>query len=151
MTSQLLRVFMVAVVFATSGLGAALACNGAQAFAGGDHAAHHHGSHGHNGASDASAHDGASAHGDTSLHDHDPVMATAADLSEGDRPDSFGFLDCDGCPHMHAHCCASMAISAGDYGLKLSYATSMLVLEASAPLPLGQLFYPLLRPPSATA
>lgn len=145
MTSQLLRVFMVAVVFATSGLGAALACNGAQAFAGGDHAAHHHGSHGHNGASDASA------HGDTSLHDHDPVMATAADLSEEDRPDSFGFLDCDGCPHMHAHCCASMAISAGDYGLKLSYATSMLVLEASAPLPLGQLFYPLLRPPSATA
>lgn len=146
MTSQLLRVFMVAVVFATGGLGGALACNDTLALAGGDHATHDHGPHGHNGTSDASAHGAASA------HDHDPVMTqAAADLSDGDRPGAFGLLDCDGCPHMHAHCCASMAIPAGDYGLKLSYATSMLVLEASAPLPLGQLFYPLLRPPSATA
>lgn len=139
MTSQLLRVFMVAVVFATGSLSGALACGDTLAFAGGDHAAHDHGAHGHHGA------------GEASLQDRDEIASEAvADLSDGDPLGSFGLLDCDGCPHMHAHCCASIAIPAGDYGLKLSYAASMRMLEASAPLLLGQHFYPLLRPPSAT-
>ena len=140
MMSQLLRVFMVAVVFAAGSLSGALACDVTLAFAGGGHAAHDHGPHEHAAASETS-----------SEHHHAVVTETVADVSDGDRDGAVGLLDCDGCPHMHAHCCASMAIPAGDYGLKLSFATRLLVLEASAPLALGQLFYPLLRPPSATA
>lgn len=114
-----------------------MACSDTGAFAGGDHAAHDHAAHGHHDAREASLQDAI-------------ASESIADLADGDRPGSSGLLDCDGCPHMHVHCCASMAIPAGDYGLKLGYAASMRISEASAPLPLGQHFYPLLRPPSAS-
>lgn len=140
MMSQFLRVFLVAVVFATGSLSGALACGDTGALAGIDHAGHDHGTHVHG------------PDNETLSEAHHAVLTeTVADPSDVDRDGIFGLLDCDGCPHMHAHCCAQMAIPAGDYGLKLSHATSTRVSEAAAPLLLGQLFYPLLRPPSATA
>ncbi|AHB49809.1 hypothetical protein W911_00975 [Hyphomicrobium nitrativorans NL23] len=133
---------MVAVVFATGSLSGALACDDTVAIrdhAAHDHATHDHGRHGPDSAGKASLQE-----------DRASASEAVAELLGGEPSGSFGLLDCDGCPHMHAHCCASMAIPAGDYGLKRVYAASMRMLEASAPLPLGQHFYPLLRPPSAS-
>lgn len=122
---------MVAVVFATGGLNGALACTDIGAAHGDIHiAAHEHG------------------HDDHHAHDLD---ASAGDASSESGQMQSGLVDCDDCLHMHVHCCATSAMPASDYGLKLVFAHGMPLPEQGSLLPLGQLFYPLLRPPRAAA
>lgn len=151
---QFLRLSMVAVIFATSSLSGALACGEADLL-GSIHApagssVHDHGTSGRHSAYDHAAYDGGT--NERVGEDHHAIAAESMpDRSAWDRQGPAGLTDCDGCPHMHVHCCAWLAIPADDGSLKLGYAAGVPVLEAGAPLLLGQLFYPLLRPPSATA
>lgn len=128
--------FLVAVVFAAGGLNGAFACTDIGAAGTDIHvAAHDHGAHA----------DGLGA------HDHDAHEAGAlGDPSDGASHVPSG-MDCDDCPHMHVHCCASTAVPPGDYGLKLAFSSGLPSAEKGSLLPLGQLFYPLLRPPRAAA
>lgn len=147
MTCQILRSLMVAVVFATGSLGSALACTETRAFEAESHAAQEHVRDAHH------VHD---SHGDgrVSVHAFDVGAIHAghgAEHHHEHREGPSGPTGCDGCPHVHAHCCATTAMPVGDCGLRPALALGVPAPEAGAPLPLGQLFYPLLRPPSAAA
>ncbi len=122
--------FMVAVVFAAGAINGAFACTDVFATGGDMHIA---------------AHD----HGDHELHDHAAREFGANAIPADDTNGAPSVLDCDGCPHIHVHCCASTAMPAGDYGLKLVFSSGLPMPEEGSLLPLGQLSYPLLRPPRA--
>jgi hypothetical protein len=90
----------------------------------------------------------------TSVHDHGVEIAVEhADASfdaaapDGDQPASG-----DGpCTHIHLHCCATVALTAADYGLAMAAHDSSAVPVGEAHILLGQLSSPLFRPPCASA
>lgn len=142
-TCQILRCLMVAVAFFAGGVNAAWACGDAPGLGADGVAA------AHDEVRDTLHDDGRlSAH---AFEAHGIHAGHAAADHHAHHEGPSGLAGCDGCPHVHVHCCASTAMPAADCGLKLTVALGVPVPGADAPLPLGQLFYPLLRPPSAAA
>lgn len=119
-----LRIFMVAVAFAASGLSGYSAVQAAFD----DHAHETHGLHSH-----------------AMHHDHG---AAAADH---DGPGEPGGVADHTCEHMHVQCCSSIAVPASECGVKLGHQPRAKLRIAALHIPHGQLTSPLLRPPSATA
>lgn len=95
-------------------------------------------------------------------HANDGVSVTAADHAGHDHADQTAD-SCEGvsceepaksashCAYMHTHCCASLAVPAGDCGFKLGFVPGSIQPERASHLPLGQLATPLFRPPRASA
>lgn len=128
-----LRLVMVAVAICASGL------NGyAGVLAAFDvHAHGHHGMHSH------------------PAHDHGFPLDTAhatlgQDYQDEDHPDEDPASSEQPCTHVHAHCCSTFAVPAGDCGLKAAAFGRAAVPVAVTHSPPGQLVSSLFRPPRAS-
>jgi hypothetical protein len=101
----------------------------------------------------AEAHAFVHSHMDDSLgaaHHHDTVTQADAGQTDADHSDQHPDQD-RGCTHVHAHCCAAVAILVTAAPAPLVVDVGQLRFDPNGAVPYGQLSHPPLRPPRLVA
>lgn len=135
MLKRLQRILILTVI-------AVIACGNGLSFAATDTLANHH---------VAAVSDATPSH-DHHLHVHNVQEHGQTDPSA--IADQCGDIGCNSadhekypCCHTHGHCCTSVLSIVADHSTVPVLGDGALLIAAAAPLPLGTISYPLLRPP----